>query len=944
MSYIQGHSIILPNNSMKLFTALLIHDVKHDFGPQRLWDKKNIIPVIELSESWPPTKGGLQTGGTPADYTLFKIFKDINQNSNCQKFKEYLNITYLISCGLYHRTLFDEFEIRMGNQVNEISFLNIVDSLNISIESLIQIKSLRNINIEDIDSKNSEIVIIQKLLINYISYIINSYYYNKPEINNTEILEAIYYTIIIYHNYTDEEIKSLLVAIRETEYYKEPDNDFHPDKVTNITLNTLFKLTDEDGQSLTLFLTELEHLFDIVFEKNLMATSKRKKAAEQAKAKAEAKAEAEAEEAARVTQVRERRRDIKREDTPRPRTLRSRSPHVDEYDELETVGGTLGCSAGLCIPDDTCNDDVDDSDEYTDEEDIEQVVEQVLEPAQAIGERKSSRKRKIPDFLHLDKVYFFGAIRAFLKKKTKRQKQEDLSDVEKVFAESNKSNTYLRFLIITNTVLACLVNSLYDHIDKLTVTNSDNPEDNNARQILHDYCNKNLYQKINSNCVKLFEKKPSESLLTKTTAKLDKVLFQKVVKQNISEQNLYDKKFSDKKIYSAEIFNDTNGKAYIINNAAIPANSDDRKNKSGNERILCSLSSIIDPAPPYLGGCAYNADSDLNELGNSDIKIESNFEPNGYIYYYAYQTLDNSLNVTTGYELFIGKKSEKKNENKNKIDDDYIYLANVNTQKLQGSPTGLSVVNTYSDFVTQLIKMAPNDVQNALINDDKRFEFLSIILLKSLGDMLQEFNGILKWGGYNPLPSVGTKIEPWNIQGDALRLVLSNDQPSASRIIIYKYIFPKEYLNNEGYGGYCHYHQSGNKEKTYTIIPFSKKSTATIPPVKSDSSSHATSSTDPYKKKAKASGITRKFIKKPKSLLKLSRKKNPIKKLRDILRQKKSRIKSQKRNKQDKKTKRKLQNKQDKQEKQDKKTKRKLQNKQKKRDKRYKSRKMDKKR
>ena len=117
---------------------------------------------------------------------------------------------------------------------------------------------------------------------------------------------------------------------------------------------------------------------------------------------------------------------------------------------------------------------------------------------------------------------------------------------------------------------------------------------------------------INSNCTKLFETNKTQQLLTKTTAKLDKVLFQKVVKQNISEQNLYDRKFPDKKIDSTEIFNDSDGKAYIINNAAIPANSDDRKSESGIERIFCSLSSIIDPAPPYLGGCEYKVGSPLN--------------------------------------------------------------------------------------------------------------------------------------------------------------------------------------------------------------------------------------------------------------------------------------------------------------------------------------------
>ena len=873
MPYNQGDTIKLPNNSMKLFIALLIHDVKHDFGPQRLWDKKNIIPVIELSKSWPPTKGGLQSGGTPIDDKLSQIFEDINQNSNYQKFKEYLYINYLIRYGLYHQTLFDEFKIRMGNKVNETSFLNIVDSLNISIESLIQIKTFTEKDIEDIDFKNSNIVIIQKLLINFVSFIINTYNYNKPELNNSVILEAIYYTIIIYRKYSDEEIKLLLGNIRKTEYYKEPDNDFHPDKLTNIILNTLSELMDLNyDHNLELFLTELNVLFDIVLEKNLMATRKRRKVEETNKIKKMV--------------------DKHRRSNSQSELLRSRSPVYEIEEERIYNGGTLGCSAGLCIQDDTCNDDVDNSDYDTDEDDYEQL----LEPAQAIGERKSSRKRKIPDFLHLDSTLFIGAIRLFFKKKTKRQKAKDLSDVEKVFAESKKSNTYLRFLIITNTVLACLVNSLYDHIDKLTVTNTDNSEDNNARQILDDYCKKNLYQKINSNCTKLFETKKTQQLLTKTTAKLDKVLFQKVVKQNISEQNLYDRKFPDTKIDTIEIFNDINSKAYIINNAAIPAISDDRKSKSGNERIFCSLSSIIDPAPPYLGGCDYKVGSDLNELGNSDIKIKSSFKSNGYIYYHAFQRITGD-NVETGYELFIGNKLKYIQLNKNKIEDDYIYLTNINQQKLQGSPTGLSVRETYGTFVESLLEKTIPDIQDYLINHPERFQFLSIILLKSLGDMLQEFNGILKWGGYNPLPSVSTKIEPWDSQGHALRCVLSNDQPSASRIIIYKYIFPKEYLNDKGYGGYCHYHQSGNKEKTYTIIPFSKKSTATTPLVKSDSSSQATSSTDtgPVSKKAKASAITKKFIKKPKSLLKISRKKNALKKIKNIFSQKK-----EKKNKQDK--------------------------------------------
>ena len=126
----------------------------------------------------------------------------------------------------------------------------------------------------------------------------------------------------------------------------------------------------------------------------------------------------------------------------------------DKYklDEIEYVyenvfnGGTLGCSAGLCIQDDTCNDDVDDSDdEYTDDTDEEDII-QVKEPT---GVRRSERTTRPIDFFHKNSTLFIGAIRLFFKKKSKQQKAKDLSDVEKVFAESKKSNTYLRFLIIT---------------------------------------------------------------------------------------------------------------------------------------------------------------------------------------------------------------------------------------------------------------------------------------------------------------------------------------------------------------------------------------------------------------------------------------------------------------------------------------------------------------
>ena len=183
--------------------------------------------------------------------------------------------------------------------------------------------------------------------------------------------------------------------------------------------------------------------------------------------------------------------------------------------------------------------------------------------------------------------------------------------------------------------------------------------------------------------------------------------------------------------------------------------------------------------------------------------------------------------------------------------------------------------------------------------------------------MIQEFNGILKYGGYikNPTNKINNpNIMPWN-NGDALRCVLSNDQPSAARIILYKYIFPKECLNQLGYGGYCHYNQSGNKNKTYVIIPYSAagQSSSVLGKQKAGPSYSAPgpssvgpsysapgpSSAGPSKKQNTGKqklgqGITRKIIKKKKSIPKISRKKKKIKKKVDILTRKKLRIKSQK--------------------------------------------------
>jgi len=101
------------------------------------------------------------------------------------------------------------------------------------------------------------------------------------------------------------------------------------------------------------------------------------------------------------------------------------------------------------------------------------------------------------------------------------------------------------------------------------------------------------------------------------------------------------------------------------------------------------------------------------------------------------------------------------------------------------------------------------------------------ILRKSQGDMLQEFNGILKYGGYehgeehNPIryPDLVPKYPGGSLSNtickfgprvsdqdpdaiDPPRCVVSTDRPSGARIIFYRLLFPQEHINQHSFGGY----------------------------------------------------------------------------------------------------------------------------------------------
>lgn len=92
-------------------------------------------------------------------------------------------------------------------------------------------------------------------------------------------------------------------------------------------------------------------------------------------------------------------------------------------------------------------------------------------------------------------------------------------------------------------------------------------------------------------------------------------------------------------------------------------------------------------------------------------------------------------------------------------------------------PYALVAKNVYKRAIKSL---------NADLKDDKLYETAySHLIFKSMGDILQEWNGLLKNGGYTATPTYtpGTNARRYDTNGDALRVVFSNDRPSATRII-----------------------------------------------------------------------------------------------------------------------------------------------------------------
>ena len=79
------------------------------------------------------------------------------------------------------------------------------------------------------------------------------------------------------------------------------------------------------------------------------------------------------------------------------------------------------------------------------------------------------------------------------------------------------------------------------------------------------------------------------------------------------------------------------------------------------------------------------------------------------------------------------------------------------------------------------------------------------LLGKVIGDFFQEINCVCKHGGYESLPTYDESIAPW-VDGNAKRLFLANDRPSAFRFAFLVSKGLASDINNDAWGGYLSSH------------------------------------------------------------------------------------------------------------------------------------------
>jgi hypothetical protein len=296
----------------------------------------------------------------------------------------------------------------------------------------------------------------------------------------------------------------------------------------------------------------------------------------------------------------------------------------------------------------------------------------------------------------------------------------------------------------------------------------------------------------------------------------------------------------DDLLYFLNLPSETSGNQYIINNAANISNIPNLKSL-----VYCPVTSIVDP----MSQCPYSK-TKMRAIYATKLHISNT--SNTYTYYVNMDFKENQQNPSVHIKGEVKVPSDLTIE----IDKE------VSINRLPRPE--LSVGMVYKDMIKNISNILKNSSTNT--NTSPRFirtitkDIIEGLCVKSIGDWGQEVTSIARFGAYagtdlddldeinNAMTSVSAI--PYDESGQAKRLGVAGDRPSAFRMIYMCLFANPDYINRQAAVGYMT-HNHSNDFIVYT------------PPIESDTQ---------HPKKRKGGGTKRKHNLKKSRTRKLKRK------------------------------------------------------------------------
>lgn len=307
------------------------------------------------------------------------------------------------------------------------------------------------------------------------------------------------------------------------------------------------------------------------------------------------------------------------------------------------------------------------------------------------------------------------------------------------------------------------------------------------------------------------------------------------IKSQSLDDELYDfvsyqyrnKKIKDSAIYCNKC------KKYGIDNAA-------KIDKDVRERIFCPYTSVLDG----MVQCSYGSAAGRMEYGNMNFRVGN---LNGY--YQGIVTLGANTNKkkgteTVSYEIVLHPYNNSNTFSINSTDmmligDDLkaffvlkntlISIIRYNEELTVKASNNPNLSQDILKIQTYMTSSAPEGYVEGIFGnmyrlisgsnslglvDQSMIDLVLNILVKGAGDIFQEINSVCKFGGYQDYPQSNNSVEKYDKNGDAMRLFVANDRPSASRFCFLLMNGNVAEINTKAFGGYT----GPNQDKDLLII------------------------------------------------------------------------------------------------------------------------------